>query len=215
MARNDCDGPLRRAVVADKFPLVVETVAAQLAAAGISVAARVADGDAALAAIRECRAEIAVLGSDLDGSNGLAVLQAVRDDGLPTRIILLGTADPALLLDAVELGVEGLILKTSPVAALQSCLAAAAAAQQWLDPAAMEIVLEHIAMQRRGSVPQATLTRRERDVARLVATGQRNRGIAAALGISEGTVKMHLHNVYAKLGLESRTQLAMDVRARA
>ncbi len=64
--------------------------------------------------------------------------------------------------------------------------------------------------QRPGTGP--ALTPRERDVARLVATGQRNRGIAAALGISEGTVKMHLHNVYAKLGLESRTQLAMAAR---
>ncbi len=59
------------------------------------------------------------------------------------------------------------------------------------------------------------LTPRERDVARLVAGGQRNRAIAASLGISEGTVKMHLHNVYAKLGLESRTQLAMSVRSTA
>lgn len=48
-----------------------------------------------------------------------------------------------------------------------------------------------------------------------VPTGQRNRAIAGALGISEGTVKMHLHNVFAKLGLESRTQLAMDERMRA
>ncbi len=53
------------------------------------------------------------------------------------------------------------------------------------------------------------LTPRERDIARLVAAGQRNRVIATGLGISEGTVKMHLHNVYTKLGLQSRTQLAM------
>ena len=59
----------------------------------------------------------------------------------------------------------------------------------------------------------APLTPRERDVARLVAAGQRNRLIAATLGISEGTVKMHLHNVYVKLGLESRTQLAMSAGA--
>lgn len=66
-----------------------------------------------------------------------------------------------------------------------------------------------------GIVPGAApaLTPRETDVARLVAAGQRNRTIAATLGISEGTVKMHLHNVYAKLGLESRTQLAMSVKA--
>lgn len=57
-----------------------------------------------------------------------------------------------------------------------------------------------------------SLTPRERDVARLVAAGQRNRTIATALGISEGTVKMHLHNVYAKLRLESRTQLAVSIR---
>lgn len=65
-----------------------------------------------------------------------------------------------------------------------------------------------------GPVPAVSpLTARERDVARLVAAGQRNRTIAASLGIAEGTVKMHLHNVYAKLGLESRTQLAMATRA--
>ena len=65
-----------------------------------------------------------------------------------------------------------------------------------------------------GQRPAAsrTLTPRERDVAQLVAAGQRNRTIADALGISEGTVKMHLHNVYAKLGLESRTQLALAAR---
>ena len=56
------------------------------------------------------------------------------------------------------------------------------------------------------------LTPRERDIARLVVAGRRNRSIAAALGITEGTVKMHLHNVYRKLGLESRTQLAISAR---
>jgi len=67
----------------------------------------------------------------------------------------------------------------------------------------------------RGPQPSApALTRRERDVADLVTAGRRNRAIADALGISEGTVKMHLHNVYAKLGLESRTQLAMELSGR-
>ncbi len=68
-----------------------------------------------------------------------------------------------------------------------------------------------VVVARRPAVGRA-LTPRERDVARLVAAGQRNRTIAVELGISEGTVKMHLHNVYAKLGLQSRTQLAMAAR---
>ena len=72
----------------------------------------------------------------------------------------------------------------------------------------------HIAGQVQAYRDSHHLTRRERDVARLVATGQRNRAIASMLGIAEGTVKMHLHNIFAKLGLESRTQLAMDERVR-
>lgn len=74
----------------------------------------------------------------------------------------------------------------------------------------VEQIAAAIAGERQPAAGTPLLTPRERDVARLVAAGQRNRVIAATLGISEGTVKMHLHNVYVKLGLESRTQLAMS-----
>jgi DNA-binding CsgD family transcriptional regulator len=63
--------------------------------------------------------------------------------------------------------------------------------------------------------PCEPLTRRERELALLVATGQRNRSIGDRLGISEGTVKMHRHDIYAKLGIEIRTQRATDARVRA
>ncbi len=79
-----------------------------------------------------------------------------------------------------------------------------------VDRVVAQIAVAAGAQRAAGTTP--ALTPRERDVARLVTAGQRNRAIAATLGISEGTVKMHLHNVYAKLGLESRTQLAMSTR---
>lgn len=104
----------------------------------------------------------------------------------------------------------GLVLESEGVDAFWHCLNTVAGGGRWFDPAA----LVDMAERRAADADVSLLTRRERDVARLVAAGQRNRAIAGSLGISEGTVKMHLHNVYAKLGLESRTQLAMDQRLR-
>ncbi len=77
---------------------------------------------------------------------------------------------------------------------------------------ALTVPVAELAAAITGADPRGapSLTPRERDIARLVAAGQRNRAIGYALGISEGTVKMHLHNVYVKLGFESRTQLAMS-----
>ena len=108
------------------------------------------------------------------------------------------------------MGVDGLLERSTGIAAAAACIAGVAAGGQWLDPRAMRAAYDVAA----DRTTQLSLTTRETEIARLVAAGQRNRVIAAGLGISEGTVKMHLHNVYAKLGLESRTQLAMDVRRR-
>jgi DNA-binding NarL/FixJ family response regulator len=70
------------------------------------------------------------------------------------------------------------------------------------------------ARHRRRQASSAALTARETDVARLVAQGRRNKEIAYELGISEGTVKMHLHNLYEKLSITSRTELAILSRER-
>ena len=193
------------ALIAHPFPLVVEALAAMLESSGYSVT-RCPDNAAACAARRDRPAVIAIVAI---GSDGVDLLRERRRSGGKT-IMLCDDLDAAPLLVAVELGIDGVLLATAPVSTVRACLDAVTDGRQWLDPAAAKRVLDRAA---RPSVP--ALTKRERDVAELVAAGKRNRTIADALGISEGTVKMHLHNVYAKLGLESRTQLAMDVRARA
>lgn len=146
---------------------------------------------------------------------GDVALDLLRDgrvaDGATRFILFIPDGDGAAASHAVELGVDGLLRRSAPVAAVAECIASVAAGGQWLDPVAMHAAYDRIA----SPTAASPLTKREQDVARLVAEGQRNRLIATTLGISEGTVKMHLHNVYAKLGLESRTQLAMDVRLRA
>ncbi|TRW17922.1 response regulator transcription factor [Glacieibacterium frigidum] len=154
--------------------------------------------------------DIAVLDFAEGPPSALDILRDVRGASSPTRVILFVGLEGLEPIDAVELGVDGLLPRDAPVAAVSECIERVASGEQWLDQRAMRVA--HDRLTQRHSPAAGLLTPRERDVARLVATGQRNRGIATALGISEGTVKMHLHNVYAKMGLESRTQLAMDTR---
>jgi DNA-binding NarL/FixJ family response regulator len=136
---------------------------------------------------------------------------AARLIGSAVPIVLLApAADGAGLSGIAASPIAGLVLECDCAESLLLCLAAVAAGGRWFDSAALADIAERSEAERDAR----SLTRRERDVARLVATGQRNRAIAGSLGISEGTVKMHLHHVYAKLGLESRTQLAMDERLR-
>ncbi len=201
------NGARPRALIGCLVPLVGAAVADIVERAGFeSSACRLAD---LAAALTEYQPVLAVLDC---GAAALDLLRDVRAVRGTTRFVLfVGDGDGSGASDAVDLGVDGLLCRSATVATVADCIAGVAAGGQWLDPAAMRAAYDRTA----GEAAQAHLTRRERDVARLVATGQRNRVIATALGISEGTVKMHLHNVYAKLGLESRTQLAMDVRLHA
>lgn len=179
---------------------------------------RTALGQAALAALLE------QMGAVVVGRAGCAASLARLAAGWPNAVIvadlgLIGDeiAAPAsarlivIASDAVHAGLAGpaveaaagLVLRSSDADRLATCLAAVAAGGRWHDPA-----------QGQRCLALARLTPRERDIVRLVARGARNRAIADSLTITEGTVKMHLHNIYAKLGLESRTQLATDQRLR-
>ena len=169
---------VRTALVAHPFPIVVDALAALVAAAGYTVVR--ASDRAATAAALATTPDLVVIAATLDGGAGDPA-----------------TAHPgAARLVVGDAAADGVVALSEPVARLAAAIAALAGTAGTAALAGT-------------AAPDAGLTPRERDVARLVAAGQRNRRIAETLGISEGTVKMHLHNVYTKLGLESRTQLAM------
>ena len=202
----------RQLLIAHPIPLVIEALSAIAVGLGFIVGARCSDGIDAREEMRARRFDLAIFGTSLGVIDGIDLLRDRRAADIKT-ILICPTLDPKPLLAAVELGVDGLLIDNAPIDTIETCIGTVADGRQWLEPAAMKVVMDQVAA--RPTEPVPTLTRRERDVAKLVAAGQRNRSIAETLGISEGTVKMHLHNVYAKLGLESRTQLAMDERARA
>lgn len=202
---------MTRLIVADDHPLMRDAVAG-LFVAPYEIVERCSDGLQARAAILEHRPDLAVLDVQMPSLTGLDLLREARAEGWATRIILLTAGlEPAPLVEAVKLKVDGLVLKDAGGELLMRCVEAVLAGEQWIDKEAMKQVMSALA----HAPPTPTdLTPRETDVVREVARGQRNKEIARSLGITEGTVKMHLHNLYEKLGVSSRTELALLAKDR-
>jgi DNA-binding NarL/FixJ family response regulator len=93
---------------------------------------------------------------------------------------------------------------------------AVAAGERWLDSSMVRSAVETTVRRENAQAKAAReLTRRELDIVRMVVTGARNREIGEKLGISEGTVKMHLHSIYEKLGIGGRVELSNYAREHA
>jgi two-component system nitrate/nitrite response regulator NarP len=113
--------------------------------------------------------------------------------------------DDTQLLSADSLKPEGIVLKTSDPALLIECMDRVRSGGSWVDPDIAERTRQ--ASERAAQGP--SLTPRERELIDLVRRGLRNRDIAAELRVTEGTVKVYLHAIFDKLGVDNRTELAM------
>lgn len=202
-------------VLADDHPLVLGGLQSLLARErDIEVLACCADGLSALQAVEKHRPDILVLDVRMPRMDGLAVLQTLKSRGLQTRVILLAAELRAVqIAEATRLGVRGVLLKDMAPSTLVQCIRAVHEGRQWPEHGSMAGAMEQLLKRRQGEDDRARLlTARELDVVRGVARGLRNREIASELAINEGTVKIHLHNAYRKLNVESR--LALSVYAR-
>ena len=198
-------------LLADDHPFMRAGVEAVLRGSPYQLLATVSDGDAALAAIKQHDPDICIFDVRMPGRDGVATLQAMRESGDERPVVLL-TAEltDRALYTAVKAGVNGIVLKDGAEDALIECLNTVAAGGRAIDPGLMDRALD-LAMTG-GSDPLAKLAPREREIAELVAKGLRNREIADRLTMSEGTVKVYLHGIYQKVGVENRTALALMAR---
>jgi two-component system nitrate/nitrite response regulator NarP len=195
-------------MIADDHPIVVSGLEMLLRKSGYDIAASVADGNAALEGVAGADPDILILDVQMPGRNGLEVLRALRAEGDERPVVLLTAAiDGRQIAEALGLRVQGLVLKDSPPDTLLRCLEEVRAGGRWIDPAMEE---RGLAAGSGGGMHQ--LSARERAVVDHVVQGLRNRDIANLLGIAEGTVKVHLHKVYEKLGVGSRTELVIYAR---
>lgn len=201
-----------RIVLADDHPIVLDGLEQLFGTEpDIEVVARVTSATAAVRALEEFKPDVLVLDLAMPGHDGLWVMQQAAARGLSARIVLLTAhVDEQQLLEAVRLDVAGVVLKEMAPRLLVECVRKVHAGEKWLE--------KHLvarAMERRSSREKeltrlaALLTSRELEIVRLAAEGLRNREIAERLSITEGTVKIHLHNIYEKLGVTGRAQLIL------
>jgi len=204
-----------RVVLADDHPLMLRAMEDLLRSeGGFRVEAQCPDGEAALEAVRAHRPDILVLDVRMPRRDGISVLHAIKSEQLPTRVVLLAASlDEEQLIEASRLGVGGVVLKEMAPRLLIQCIRKVHAGEQWMErrahARAFEVLLRREAGAREIS---KVLTIREIDVLRMTASGLRNRQIAEQLNISEGTVKTHLHSIYEKLNIRSRTELILYCR---
>ena len=176
------------------------------------------DGQSALDAVRAQPADVVVLDLRMPGMTGLDVMRTIAAEHLPVKVVLLTAAlRDAQVTEVIQLGAKGLVLKESMPEMLLECVRRVHRGEQWIDRAALTRAVDE--GDRGGSAAPATpagstLTPRELEVVRMVAQGLRNREIAEKLSISEGTVKIHLHNTYDKLGVDGRLELLLYAQQR-
>jgi two-component system nitrate/nitrite response regulator NarL len=178
----------------------------------IKVVAQCRDGREALNAIRTLTPDVAMIDIGMPGLNGLDVLAAVNAEERPTHVLFLATAvTEAQIMDAVSGGARGIVFKNStPEEIARSVRKVAAGRYQFPKDLAEAMRKRHV----KRSRPLQLLTPRELEVARLVVKGLSNKEIGRQIHLSEGTVKIHLHNIYKKLGVSNRTALAAMIASR-
>jgi two-component system, NarL family, nitrate/nitrite response regulator NarL len=199
-----------RLVFADDHPLILVALAHLFTPAeGFEVVASCTGGVEALKAVRQHRPDILILDLEMPGKGGLDVLRELAGEKLPTRTVLLAAAiDDKETLAAFRLGVGGVVLKEMPASSVVLCVRKVLAGEPWLETRSASRALDKLMRRESGAREAAgVLTARELEVVRLVSRGLRNREIASRLSISEHTVKVHLSNVYTKLGVNGRLAL--------
>lgn len=204
-----------RIVLADDHPIVLDGLEQLFRTeTDFEVVARCRDGEEAIAAIEREQPDLVVLDVRMPRIDGLGVLAAVRDRRLATRVLLLAAAiEPAQAVEALRQGARGLVLKEMAPELLVEVARRIHDGGQWFDAALVSRALDEAGGRAAGAAPgSGALTPREREIVDMVAEGLRNRVIAQRLGISEGTVKLHLHHVYEKLGVTGRVELLLRVQ---
>jgi len=172
----------------------------------LKIVGEAADGAAALRMAREFQPDVVLMDLLMPVMDGVAATSAIRRE-LPDIEVLALTSvlEESLVIQAIQAGAIGYLLKDTDAPKLRQAIKAAAAGEVQLSPAAAAMLMRKVKAPRSPE----TLTERETEVLRQLARGKSNKEIATSLFISETTVKTHVKNIMQKLGVPSRTQAAL------
>ena len=203
-------------LIADDDPIVQQAVRSVLeVSGGFQVVGEAEDGRMAAKLVGQTRPDILLLDLLMPNLPGLEALRAITTAGAEVRTILLCSAISAKqVLEALQLGARGVVLKKR-VAELLPALDAVMRGQYWIESRSVSNVVQIVEqlgaanLQPAQSQSRFGLTARETEIVSFITKGDMNRDIAKSLSITEETVKRHLTNVFNKVGMSNRLELAL------
>jgi two-component system nitrate/nitrite response regulator NarL len=178
----------------------------------LEVVGEAGNGEDAIRLALQIEPDLILMDLNMPGIDGLETTRRMRDAAIDARIIMLTVSDEqSHVLEALRNGADGYLLKDMDAEQLIEQIRIAATGRMALSPELTQVLAEAIRVRPKptGQVPFSSLTKREKEVLRLIAKGQSNKMIARKLGITEGTVKVHVKNLLHKLGLRSRVEAAV------
>jgi DNA-binding NarL/FixJ family response regulator len=200
-----------RVLIADDHQVVRSGLEQLLATADdIELAGMAADGAEAIELAADLAPDIILMDLSMPGTDGIAATRAITTASPTIQVVVLTSfSDKQRILDALDAGAAGYVLKHAEPDELLDAIRAAHEGGSPLDPKAARVLLDR---QRSSSASPAKMSDREEEVLRLVAEGLANKAIARRLGIAERTVKAHLTNIFQRIGVTDRTQAALWAR---
>src|SRR5579884_366730 len=208
-----------RIVIADDHPIVRDGLKKLLLLEDdFEVVGEAGDGREVLDKVQELDPDVLLLDLRMPNLDGLSALQALQQNNKRTRVIVLtASEDKNEFVQAMKLGCSGIVLKQTAPDLIVKSIRKVHAGEIWLDSHTTAAVMRQFSTGlESGSGPGAAkgrerspLSTREREIVALVAQGYKNKEMAEKMFISEQTVKNHLHNIFDKLGVSDRLELAL------
>lgn len=168
------------------------------------------DGEECLAKLARTRAQVLLLDINMPKKNGLDVLQEIKAKNINIKVLILTVHDEIeYLIKAVDIGVDGYILKDSEIKELKTAIQVLACGESYIQPKLIPALNSRLIDRDSDKEKMKLLTDRELEVLIQIANGLLNKEIATTLNISERTVKNHISNIFKKIDVADRTQAAV------
>ena len=198
-------------MIADDHSMVREGIKQLLELDGdIVVTSEASNGKQCIELLDENRTDVLLLDINMPLMNGLQVLQYIRENKLKLKVLILTIHNEVeYLMRAVELGVDGYVLKDSDSSVLKKAIFCVNRGESFIQPELTPILKVKLEEKSNQTNDDDALTKREIEVLKLLAEGLFNKEIAYMLAISEKTVKNHVSNIFKKINVSDRTQAAV------
>jgi two-component system, NarL family, nitrate/nitrite response regulator NarL len=206
-----------RIVIADDHPIFRDGLRKLLTLEDdFEVVAEARDGKEVLEVLELLEPDILLLDLKMPGLDGLSALQRLQNSRIKTKVIVLtASEDKNQFVQAMKFGTSGIVLKQTATELLIKSIRKVHAGEIWLDSHTTAAVMRQFSAPVEPLAPgmrdreRSPLSQREREIVSLVAQGFKNKEMAEKMFISEQTVKNHLHNIFDKLGVSDRLELAL------